>query len=240
MYEKRSYRETVCASGLVRFVVREDETDLLVLAERDLSDEVRESVRKVREVLTIYIGRQPGFASVLKPVGPLPDAPAVVETMVQAGYAAGVGPMAAVAGAIAEIVARDLADHSKEIIVENGGDVFMIGESERVVSIQAGQSPLTGKVGLRLIPGPEGLAVCTSSGTVGHSHSFGRADAAVTVAQDGALADAAATAVGNRVSDPDHIESALRFGMSVPGVLGVLVVVVDKLGALGKIELTEL
>ncbi len=240
MYEKRSYRQTVRALALVRFEVREDETDLLILAERDLSDEVRKSVRKAREELMAYIGRQPGFASVLKPVGPLPDAPAVVEAMVQAGYAAGVGPMAAVAGAIAEIVARDLADHSKEIIVENGGDVFMIGESERVVSIQAGRSPLTGKVGLRLTPGAEGLAVCTSSGTVGHSRSFGRADAAVTVAQDGALADAAATAVGNRVSDPDDIESALRFGMSVPGVLGVLVVLGDKMGALGRIELTEL
>jgi len=240
MYEKRSYRQTVRASDLVRFVVREDETDLLVLAEHDLSREARDCVRKVRDSLTAYIRRQPGFASVLKPVGALPEAPAVVEAMVQAGYAAGVGPMAAVAGAIAEIVARDLTDHSKEIIVENGGDIFLIGDTPRVVSVRAGRSPLSGKVGLRLTPGPDGRAVCTSSGTVGHSLSFGRADAAVTVAQDGALADAAATAVGNRVSDPDHIEPALRFGMSVPGVLGVLVVLGDKMGALGGIELTEL
>jgi len=232
MYEKRSYRQTVRASDLVRFVVREDETDLLVLAERDLSDEARDSVRKVREALTAYIGRQPGFVDAVKPVGALPDAPAVVERMVQAGYAAGVGPMAAVAGAIAEIVARELERYSQEIIVENGGDIFLIGESPRVVSVRAGRSPLSGKVGLRLTPGPAGRAVCTSSGTVGHSLSFG-------VAQDGALADAAATAVCNRVSDPDHIEPALRFGMSVPGVLGVLVVLDDKMGALGGIELTE-
>jgi len=240
MYQKRSYRQTVRASELVKFVVREHETDMLVLAQRDLGEEACESVRRARAELTAYIRRQPGFADALDPVGALPDAPALVAAMVQAGYAAGVGPMAAVAGAIAETVARDLAPHSRELIIENGGDVFLMGENPRVVSLSAGRSPLSGKVGLRITPGYEGRAVCTSSGTVGHSLSFGHADAAVAVAHDGALADAAATAVGNRVADGDHIEPALAFGMSVPGVLGVVAIVGDKMGALGRIELTEL
>jgi len=240
MYRKRSYRESVTVADLVKFVVREYETDLLILAERDLSDEARSSVRTVRDALTGYIGRHPAFSGALEPLTLLGDPPPVVETMAHAAYAAGVGPMAAVSGAIAERVARDLAAHSDEVIVENGGDVFLIGDTSRTVALGAGKSPFSSKVALQVTPGPDGLAVCTSSGTVGHSLSFGHADAAVVVARDGALADAAATAVGNRVVDADHIERAMRFAMSVPGVMGVVAVVGDKIGALGQIELAGL
>jgi ApbE superfamily uncharacterized protein (UPF0280 family) len=240
MYEKRTYREMAPASGLTKFVVREFETDLLVLAESNLENEARDSVHSVRKVLTEYIEKHRAFGESFEPVMVLADAPPIAAAMGRAGYAAGVGPMAAVAGAIAEVVARDLAVHSSEVIVENGGDIYIVGRTPRTISLHAGKSPLSGKVGLRLPPAPEGMAVCTSSGTVGHSTSFGIADAAVVVAHDGALADAAATATGNRVKSADDIEPALQFAMSVPGVAGVLIVVGEKMGALGEIELAGL
>jgi len=240
MYQKRTYRKSVTATDLVKFVVREFETDLLVLADRNLETETIASVHNVRQALTDYLTRHKAFAESFEPVMVLSDAPPVAAAMARAGYAAGVGPMAAVAGAIAETVARDLADYSTEIVVENGGDIFIISHKPRTVAVQAGKSPLSDKIGLRLPAVPNGLAVCTSSGTVGHSTSFGRADAAVVLAHDGALADAAATATGNRVKNAADIESAMQFAMSVPRVSGVVVVIGDKMGALGDIELTGL
>ncbi len=120
--------------------------------------------------------------------------------MAAAAQTAGVGPMAAVAGAIAECVGRELLEFSPEVIVENGGDIFLKVSHRRTVGIFAGDSPLTGRIGIQIEARDTPLGVCTSSGTVGHSLSFGRADAVVVLAPAAALADAAATAIGNRVS----------------------------------------
>ena len=117
-----------------------------------------------------------------------------MKQMIEAGQKAGVGPMAAVAGAIAECVGRELLAFSPEIIIENGGDIYLKCLKKRVVGIFAGKSPLTGKIGLEIDAKDTPLGVCTSSGTVSHSLSFGKADAAVAIAPSATLADAAATA----------------------------------------------
>ena len=160
--------------------------------------------------------------------------------MIQAATPAGVGPMAAVAGAIAARVGRALLAFTDEIIVENGGDIFMHLHRPATVSLFAGRSPLSHKVGLRINPEPETWGVCTSSGTVGHSLSLGQADAACVVAHDTALADACATALGNRVASAAAIQGALDWVGGIPGLKGALVVVGEHLGAWGQIELVPL
>ncbi|MBP5165761.1 MAG: UPF0280 family protein [Oscillospiraceae bacterium] len=144
--------------------------------------------------------------------------------------------MAAVAGAVAEHVGRALSGLSEEVIVENGGDVFLIGRRERTVAIYAAESPLSGLLGVTVLP-QGGMGVCTSSGTVGHSLSLGRADAAVVIARSCALADAAATRLGNLVRAPDDIEDALERICSVKDVLGALVIIGDRMGAKGDVRL---
>jgi len=159
--------------------------------------------------------------------------------MCQAAAAAKVGPMAAVAGAIAQFVGVSLLTKTRELIVENGGDLFLVTSRARKVLIYAGKSPFSNRIAL-LTPGdgqPRGI--CTSSGTVGPSLSFGRADAAVIVARDALLADAAATAVANRVKEAAEIEKGIERAMAIPGVEGVLLIVGDKMGACGKIHLTS-
>jgi len=160
--------------------------------------------------------------------------------MVEAARACGVGPMAAVAGAVAEAVGRALLAENQQVIVENGGDIFLQTKTPRVAAIYAGASPLSGKVGVRISRVGQPLGVCTSSGTVGHSLSFGKADAAIVLAESAALADAAATALGNRVQTADDIDPALVWLRGIEGALGGAVVVGDKLGAWGEVELVRL
>jgi ApbE superfamily uncharacterized protein (UPF0280 family) len=227
-------------SGLVGFRVAVKETDLMVLADKDLSREVRSLIIQERQQLEAYGQKHPEFFTTLTPFPPDPYAPTLVRNMIGAGAIAGVGPMAAVAGAIAARVGEALRGLSDEVIVENGGDIFMHLKHPATVSLYAGRSPLSHKVGVKIYPDRETWGVCTSSGTVGPSLSFGRADAACVVAADAALADACATALGNRVPDASAVNGALEWLAGIPEIIGGVVIVGEHLGAWGQIELIPL
>jgi ApbE superfamily uncharacterized protein (UPF0280 family) len=240
MYEKRTYRNLVKTDDLVKFEVIVKETDLLIRAERDLSKETRESVLKYRHQLETYIAMNPGFQQSLVPLAEDPYAPEIIKQMIQTSKRAGVGPMATVAGAMADLVSRDLLNLSTEVIVENGGDIYLASSRERTIGIYAGDSPLSLKIGIVISPDETPLGVCTSSGTVGPSLSFGKANAVCILSKSAALADAVATAVGNVVKEKKDISSGLGRAREIEGVLGTLIVVEEKMGVWGKIKLTRL
>ncbi len=240
MYEERAYRNLVKTDDLVKFEVIVKETDLLVRAERDLSPETRESVLRHRHQLETYIEADPEFQKSLSPLKNNPYAPEIVREMLRTSRLAGVGPMAAVAGAIAESVAKDLLRLSREVIIENGGDIYLVTSKLRTVGIYAGASPFSHKLGILIEPEETPLGVCTSSGTVGPSLSFGKADAVCILSKSAALADAAATAVGNAVKEKKDIESGLERGKEIEGVLGMVIVVKGKIGVWGNVKLTRL
>jgi hypothetical protein len=237
--QPRDYRRVMEARGLVRTDVTLAESDLAIFARCDVHKEAAALLRACRSDIESYIRRDPSFRAALRPLLALPGAPEIVRNMISAGAAAGVGPMAAVAGAIAEYVGRGLLPATSEVVVENGGDIFLITRRVRRVALWAGQSAFNLRLALEVHPQDGPLAVCTSSGTFGHSLSFGRADAAVAVSPDAALADAAATAIGNLVQGVADIEAALAFARSVPGLVGGLVVVGDQLGAWGPLRLVD-
>lgn len=238
MYKERTYRRWVKGDDLVLFEVTEKETDLAISASKDLERQARASTLTYRHDLESYIARDKYFQTSLEPINVSKDAPLIVRVMADAAARAGVGPMAAVAGAMAEFVGRDLLEFSDEVIVENGGDIFLKTVKRKTMGIYAGEkSPFTGKLALEIDPREDGLGVCTSSGTVSHSLSFGSSDAVVIVSEETALADAVATATGNIVKTPDDIEKAISFARSVDGVLGVLVMIKDKMGSWGEITL---
>jgi hypothetical protein len=141
---------------------------------------------------------------------------------------------------VAQAVGEALLAESAQVIVENGGDIFLYTRRPRVAAIYAGASPLTGRLGLKVNRLGQPLGLCTSSGTVGPSLSFGRADAAIVLAASAALADAAATALGNRAQEPADIPRALEFLKEVPGVLGGALVIGESLGGWGEMEFVEL
>ena len=240
MHEERTYRDLVKTDDLVKFEVIVKETDLLIRADKDLSRETRESVLGYRRQLETYIAMNPEFEKSLVPLRDDPYAPEIIQQMIRTSRLANVGPMAAVAGAMAESVSKDLLKLSKEVIVENGGDIYLATCKERIIGIYAGDSPFSLKLGIVVSPEETPLGVCTSSGTVGHSLSFGKADAVCILSKSGALADAAATSVGNIVQGKNDIELGLERGKEIEGVLGMLIIVGEKIGVWGSIKLAQL
>jgi ApbE superfamily uncharacterized protein (UPF0280 family) len=148
--------------------------------------------------------------------------------------------MAAVAGAIAEAVGTDLLAYTPEVIVENGGDIFMKISRTRLIGVYAGEAPFTGKIALDISPEEMPLGVCTSSGTVGPSLSFGVADAVIVLSHSAALADAAATAIGNKVKTIDDIDVAIGQAQAIDGLDGVVIIKGDRMGMWGKVKLVSL
>ncbi len=242
-YEPRRYRDSLAAPGLRTFTVTYLETDLWVAVEQgappEVEAEARETVLAVRRELEDYIAGDPGFLTTLTPHRPGAGCPDIVRAMADAAASAGVGPMAAVAGAVSAAVAQRLGDvfGLDEVIVENGGDLYLRSRQARLIAVYAGQSPLSNRLALKIAPELMPLGVCTSSGTVGHSLSFGRADAATVLAADAAVADAFATALGNMVKGPADIDAALAWIATRPEVLGAVVIVGDRVGAVGQVEL---
>jgi uncharacterized protein len=236
-YQERTYREKTTATDLVGFEVVIKETDLFILAEKELKQETTSAILKYRNQLEEYIKQYPEFQTSLVPY-PISDlAPALIKDMANAAQRANVGPMAAVAGAIADYVGKDLTASSQELIIENGGDIFIRSSKPRRMLVYAGDSPFSYKLALEIAPDLTPCGVCTSSGTVGHSLSFGKADAVTIVGATATIADAAATAVGNLVKQPQDINMAIDYGQQIDGVLGILVTIKDKLGVWGKIKL---
>ncbi len=233
------YRQSV-ASGLCCWRTAHKETELFICADAVLEDASREAVVSLRTALDAYIAAHPEFAASLVPVVALPDAPAAAQHMCRAAAAAGVGPMAAVAGAFAAHVGQAVLAHSKQAIVENGGDVFIKTNGVRTAAVYAGDSPLSMKIGISVDASKRPVAVCTSSGRVGPSMSFGQADAAVVVSYDACLADACATRLGNDIKQPDDLQRALDTIAAVSGVIGAVAVIGELCGAVGNITLVSL
>ncbi len=240
IYEPRTYRNQVHGTDLISFGVTIKETDLYIRARKNLRSKAERLVQKYRSILEKYIVRYPDFLMTLEPFSPGDNTPLIVKDMAKSAAAAGVGPMAAVAGAIAEYVGRELLEYSSEVIVENGGDIFMKSLSPRTVSIYAGKSPLSNKIALEISPEDTPLGICTSSGTVGHSLSYGKADAVVVVSPSASLADAVATAAGNLVKTGTDIQAGLEFSEKIPGVKGALIIINDKMGVRGNLKLSRI
>jgi ApbE superfamily uncharacterized protein (UPF0280 family) len=168
------------------------------------------------------------------------DSPDIVLKMYGTSRLASVGPMAAVAGAIAEYVGESLLKYSHDVIVENGGDIYLATTKERLIAIYAGDSPFSWKTGMRIKPHKTPIGICTSSGKIGHSLSLGKADAAIVLSNDTTLADACATKLGNMIRTKDDLEHALEIIIRVRGVMGAVGIIDDRIAAIGEIEMTAI
>lgn len=238
LYQERFYRCLAAPEGLERFQVRIRESDLLVFAERRLEKLAYQALGQARGEIERYIERQGQFARCLEPCEVADSAPEIVKTMADSARAWGVGPMAAVAGAIAEYVGRALLAESNSVIVENGGDIFLALPRRARLRLYAGEdSPFADRVVFEVPQSRNGLGVCTSSGTVGHSLSFGRADAVVAVADKCAHADAAATAIANDVKSPADVPGLVDRISRERRLRGLLVAAGDNLGLWGDIRI---
>lgn len=238
MPEIRFYRNWCEDKDLVSFNVVVKESDLYIRAPKNLAGKAHKLVSKYRLILEKYIRENPTFENSLEPISLEKDAPVIAKEMAEAGKQAGVGPMAAVAGAIAEFIGKDLLDYTPEVIVENGGDIFIKSAKIRHIGIYAGHSSFTKKIALEIFPEKTPLGICASSGTVGHSLSLGKADAVVVISPSTILADASATAIANLVKDEQDISPGIELAKKIKGVKGVLIIKDGKMGIWGDMKIS--
>jgi ApbE superfamily uncharacterized protein (UPF0280 family) len=235
----RDYR-SLSAPDLQKFRILAGESDLWILSSHEVRDEIRRLLRLYRRQLKEFIYQNPVFQTTLMPYPVGPEAPELIRRMSEAGAKVKVGPMASVAGAIAGLIGENIRPEIPDLIIENGGDIYLRSTEERRIAVFAGNSPFSMKIALKIPPEPDGLGICTSAGTVGPSLSLGKADATVIISPDVALADAAATAVGNMIIKTSDVWPAVDFAKSIPGVTGVLLIKDDKMAAWGELTLIPL
>lgn len=217
------------------FQVKETQCNIIADKKQGIKTAVA-SLKRNRKTLEAYVNHNPLFLHTLEPVA-VPAKPIVARLMAEVGEKANVGPMAAVAGVLADLAVKDMiADGCEMAVVENGGEVSADSNRPIDVALAAGDTPLSKRLGFRLLEFPIGLA--TSSGRFSHALSFGDAEAATVFCREAGLADAAATAVGNVVKG-ENCEVAVQHGidkaLSIEGVMGVLILYKGYTGTAGKI-----
>ena len=241
MFEPRTYRNVMKAEDLDYFQVLEFESDLFIGVDHgsvtpQLTEAVKTELHRLRQNIASYNNDEPDFIPSLTPLTLNPCASPIVSDMLTAGKRAGVGPMAAVAGAVSKYIGRMLKSYSTEIVVENGGDLFIQTKKERRIALHTGNLHFA-DLGIKIKPRENPLGICTSSGIMGHSLSFGKADAVTVISSDIPLADAVATALCNRIKKPADVAHGIAWVKGIPEIAGVLIVIEDQLGAWGEIEL---
>jgi ApbE superfamily uncharacterized protein (UPF0280 family) len=193
------------------------------------------SIKQNRKALEEYGKAHPKFLYTLEPIT-APSKPLVAKLMAEVAEKANVGPMAAVAGVLADLAVKDMiADGCEVAVVENGGEISAVSNMPIDVAVAAGDAPLSKRFGFRLTDFPAGIA--TSSGRFSHALSFGDAEAATVFCKDAGLADAAATAVCNVVKGEDcqaAIQAGISKALSIQGVEGVLIIYKGFTGTAGK------
>ncbi len=239
LYIPRFYRKTSRPEDLYCYEVKEKESDLFISSGKDLKDLALESLKKYRKELEEYIKKDPYFLSALAPYKLLDNAPLIARKMQEAGEICNVGPMAAVAGAISQFIGEELLKFTDEVILENGGDIYIKTKKTRRVSVFSGKTAWENKVILIIQPEQTPLGLCTSSGTIGHSLSFGKADAVAIISDCAILADAVATATGNMIQSARDIPKAIRYCRKIKNIKGVVIIKDNNLGIWGDVQLEE-
>ncbi|OQB53895.1 MAG: hypothetical protein BWX97_00190 [Firmicutes bacterium ADurb.Bin146] len=237
MYQIRDYRKSF-SNELKWYNVCVEETDLMIGTDENYSKQVLKIVRTLRHDIYAAIEKNQEFFTSLVPIE-YEKAEGVAKIMVEAAKLAGVGPFAAVAGAINDMLADKLSDQSKQIFIENGGDIYIKSDKDRKIGIFAGKSVLSNKFAIEIPKEIFPVGICTSSATVGHSFSMGKADAAVVICKTSAVADAFATALCNRIKNIEDISFALEWVNSFEEVIGAVAIMDDKIGAIGNIKLVK-
>ena len=239
-YKERTYRSRFSDDERRWFCVKFLESDLWIGVDSgsyraSMEADTYAMLVELRRSMDAYLLMDPAYKAALTPYDAGLEAPEILKEMSRVSHKTGIGPMSAVAGAVARHVAEFLG--TKEVIVENGGDIYAQACSDMDISVFAGQSPLSEKIGLHIPAADFPLGICTSSGTVGPSLSLGRADAVMIVCKDVMLADSYATAMANRIKSVNDLQPVIDRISAIPEILGAIAVKDDRMAITGQFEL---
>jgi uncharacterized protein len=218
------------------FVIRYKQTAIKAITDKDLKDELLDELVRQYTLLEKHIQKDRIFLTSYEPVETGKSAPKIARIMSAAAKKCGVGPMASVAGAFSDVLGEyAIKKGAGEVIIENGGDIFLKLKKPRIVGVHAGPSGFSERIGFMVRPEETPLGICTSSDSVGHSISLGKSDAVTVFARTAALADAAASAIGNKVKGKKAVENGIKKAKSLKDVRGVLIIKGSVLGAYGSL-----
>ena len=243
-YRERSYRSRFSNDERRWFCVKFLESDLWIGVDNgsysaSMEADTYAMLVELRRSMDAYLFMDSQYKAALTPYDAGIEAPSILKDMSKVSHKTGIGPMSAVAGAVALRAADFLKSQFgvKEVIVENGGDIYAEAHSDMDIAVFAGQSPLSEKIGLHIPAADFPLGICTSSGTVGPSLSLGRADAVMIVCKDVLLADSYATAMANRIQSINDLQPVIDRIQNIPEILGAIAVKDDRLALCGHYEL---
>lgn len=198
-------------------------------------------ILKIRHDLENYIAKNKDFQLSLEPIRHHEEnLSKIVEKMYDASNYCDVGPMACVAGCISEMSLDYLiSKKSKYSIIENGGDIAIINNKKVVCGIYSNNQVLGNKIGFKIKARKNPLGICTSSGKIGHSISFGQADSVTVLSRKASIADGLATKIANATigqTSEDKVSKALEVSENYRDLFnGVLIICQDNVGCVGKL-----
>lgn len=239
---ERLYRKDM-GRNFDNFIVKVEETDLWVgiskgFLNESLKEELKEYIIEERKILKEYIDSDSQFESSLIPYKAAQDSPKYIKQMSKLSFLANVGPMAGVAGAFSLLAGKYLKNKNiPEVIIENGGDIFIYGMENLTIGVYAGNSVFTNKISIETDLHKKEFGICSSSGSFGHSLSFGRADLVTVIAEDVILADLFATAICNKVKDKEDVEKIINELKNIKEISGAMIIMEDKLGIFGNLKI---
>ena len=233
----RFYRNNMKSEQLISYNLKIEETDLYISSDINLYDQSHACISYLRSQIQDFIKNNFEFKTSLSPIILSDDASEIISRMCRASELTNVGPMASVAGAISQMLCEQVGTQCDNFIIENGGDIYLKTNQDRIISIYAGENNLKDKLKILIRKELSPISICSSSSNFGHSLSFGKADCVTILSKDAFLCDSCATAICNMVRSPEDIPVALEHAMSIDGILGAVVIISGKIGIIGDIEL---
>jgi len=247
LFESKSYRNSFPKERFKSFEIENEDGSLWIGVDPDSFKEemigtAQAFMTEKLNELAAYIAEEPFFRKSLKPCPVTENAPDIAHSMAAAGELAVVGPMAAKNAILAELVGKMLLERFEigELIVENGGDLYLKLQNSLIVSIFAGDSDISGMVGIEIQPGQTPLGIGTGTGTKGTPMNHGAAEAVFIVAKKAAEAGAFAVGLGNKIKSPEDVDKVLMRIEIISEIEGAVLILDDQIGLRGDIELIML
>lgn len=236
MYEERLYRNKVLSKFKIEVSFKE--SDLLICSDNEIAKEKAQGVLvKYYEQVEKYIMENPLFLTSLSPLEIDQAAPAIIKEMLEASQVTGIGPFSSVAGAVAQYVGEELLGYCQEIIVENGGDIFLKINQDKIIGVYLGQELKVNNINLKIKKRGQAFGVASSSSSLGHSLNFGKADLVSVVAKNIIIADGFATAISNRIKKIEDVNKILAEVKDKFPIEGLLVAFEGKIFLWGDLEI---
>ena len=238
MYEERFYRNKILSKFKIEVSFKE--SDLLICSDKEIAKEKAQGILvKYYKQIEEYITGNPLFLTSLSPLEIDQAAPPIIKEMLEASKVTGIGPFSSVAGAVAQYVGGELLNYCQELIIENGGDIFLKINQDKIIGVYLGQEFKINDLNLKIKKRSQAFGVASSSSTLGHSLNFGKADLVSVVAKNIIIADGFATAISNRIKKLEDVDKILAEAKDKLPIEGLLVAFGEKIFLWGNLEVAN-